>query len=735
MLLLDRQTSAEVPRHSGPNPVQLRFLADGQLLELPLGKTTIGSGPRCNLRIQQPGVQPLHCLIVHGPEGLSVRRWAADTQLNGVPFDDAPLEAGDCLLLGSVELELVKAQPTTDGGGRLADCVATATDQCDELMDVVQESVDAITSIDAAVGETAADTADLACEIEHLPTLVEPVGEAVAAAADAAEIVFRELQAACVLSRGRSRKILAALRAEREQNQELRERLAEAGEELAALNRQRTAREGSLGVGESKLRDWQREVQDLRHQIGECENRLADHSRRMTELQQELVVARSSDALMAAPANPAIEMPVLEEAACGGIETERPVGGQPSVVEPWTDAPVAMAPTVASSDWKSRLSREPLPYEVTGPAVDEPELAAQEPVSVSENSLPQVALPAAEWANPLRKSTSVWGGEPLVGTPSAVVDELPHADAVVEPWRSPATRAANWLERPAKLGLPGETGRSLSEWGAAASNGESAHEDEFGASRGSNAIQVDEPAWAGGVIAASANEQARDDSPFAESSNWSQGGPTEPPSFGVPELAAEERLVEQPAAWGSRTFSEEFGASELDAPRNEPAPSPEGAVNPWAVAAVQPAVEVVESAPPKEQSASFIERYSHLLAEGTTANESAVAAAPQPPLATEPARPKPGTMGVVHNENATAPVASSDSEESIEQYMAKLLQRVRGDGVHVAASQAAPADARRRNRPRQSLLHWRIRRPRRWQNNANQPPTSLSRRRKPHEHW
>ena len=50
--------------------VQLRLRADGQVLELPPGKTTIGSSPRCNVRIEQPGVQPLHCLIVEGPEGL-----------------------------------------------------------------------------------------------------------------------------------------------------------------------------------------------------------------------------------------------------------------------------------------------------------------------------------------------------------------------------------------------------------------------------------------------------------------------------------------------------------------------------------------------------------------------------------------------------------------------------------------------------------------------------------------
>jgi uncharacterized coiled-coil DUF342 family protein len=125
MLLLDRQSGATAqPRgeanHTGvlAGRVQLRLRADGQLFELPPGKTTIGSSPRCNVRIEQPGVQPLHCLIVDGVDGLRVRSWVANTTLNGMPFEESALAVGDCLSLGPVELEVidplaVAAQPKT----------------------------------------------------------------------------------------------------------------------------------------------------------------------------------------------------------------------------------------------------------------------------------------------------------------------------------------------------------------------------------------------------------------------------------------------------------------------------------------------------------------------------------------------------------------------------------------------------------------------------------------------
>src|SRR4051812_31645760 len=110
MLVLNRPTGAASSCPGDLHPAYLRVRSDGQLLELPLGKTTVGSSPRCNLRLQQPGIQPVHCLIVRGEKGLLVRRWAADTRLNGLAFDEAPLKSGDCLELGSVELELVQEQ-------------------------------------------------------------------------------------------------------------------------------------------------------------------------------------------------------------------------------------------------------------------------------------------------------------------------------------------------------------------------------------------------------------------------------------------------------------------------------------------------------------------------------------------------------------------------------------------------------------------------------------------------
>src|SRR5262245_33885426 len=107
-LLLDRQTSATTEPRPGAGGsdcirpalgsqdtavgrIQLRRRASGQVFDLPAGKATIGSSPRCNVRIEQPGVQPLHCLISDGPDSLRVRSWVADTALNGKPFEEAAL--------------------------------------------------------------------------------------------------------------------------------------------------------------------------------------------------------------------------------------------------------------------------------------------------------------------------------------------------------------------------------------------------------------------------------------------------------------------------------------------------------------------------------------------------------------------------------------------------------------------------------------------------------------------
>jgi hypothetical protein len=80
----------------------------GQLLRLHADKCTIGSGPRCTLRLRARGIRPLHCLIVRGACNAVVRRWHPDTRLNGQAFTESLLQSGDRLSVGPVEFEVVQ---------------------------------------------------------------------------------------------------------------------------------------------------------------------------------------------------------------------------------------------------------------------------------------------------------------------------------------------------------------------------------------------------------------------------------------------------------------------------------------------------------------------------------------------------------------------------------------------------------------------------------------------------
>jgi hypothetical protein len=109
MRLLEHPPIAALPARNSLPSYRLRVRSDGRFVDLPPGKSTIGSSPRCHLRVQEAGVQPLHCLILNEAEGLSARRWGGDTFLNGIPFQESKLSPGDCLRIAAVELEVVAA--------------------------------------------------------------------------------------------------------------------------------------------------------------------------------------------------------------------------------------------------------------------------------------------------------------------------------------------------------------------------------------------------------------------------------------------------------------------------------------------------------------------------------------------------------------------------------------------------------------------------------------------------
>jgi hypothetical protein len=133
---------------------------------------------------------------------------------------------------------------------------------------------------------------------------------------------------------------------------------------------------------------------------------------------------------------------------------------------------------------------------------------------------------------------------------------------------------------------------------------------------------------------------------FAEFSIWRQGAVTPPPS-------------DEPAGELEAMASE----SDEDLPEQNP----------------------VETAPREVRAESFIERYAHMFADDASQPEQSLPVMSPPRTAAEDSVQKPRNMGIVRRE--TEPTPAGDDEESIEQYMAKLLQRVRGDGPRIAASQ------------------------------------------------
>jgi len=160
------------------------------------GKHTVGSGPRCSLRFQRPGVRPLHCLIVRDAGGLHVRRWADETQLNGAPFDEADLVPGDTLSVGSVELEIVG--PAAD------ERTVRATPSAQRGRDHHQAAQDQHTTYS---------------------TRVERRNGTSGQASDQTELVARK----------RRRKLLAAVRRQREEHNRLVERVGDLEQKIGCL--------------------------------------------------------------------------------------------------------------------------------------------------------------------------------------------------------------------------------------------------------------------------------------------------------------------------------------------------------------------------------------------------------------------------------------------------------------------------------------------------------------------
>ncbi|NLF07996.1 MAG: hypothetical protein GX594_08455 [Pirellulaceae bacterium] len=114
---------------------------DERLVHIKAHKCTIGSGPRCTLRLHAPGDGSLHCLIVRGRAGAVVRRWSPDTLLNYRSFEASLLLPGDVLNLGSVVVEILSIGTDLQAErNALAEECETWEEQCSPNSSIEQQN-------------------------------------------------------------------------------------------------------------------------------------------------------------------------------------------------------------------------------------------------------------------------------------------------------------------------------------------------------------------------------------------------------------------------------------------------------------------------------------------------------------------------------------------------------------------------------------------------------------------
>jgi hypothetical protein len=602
MLLTERQPIANPRLRDAPAEVQLRLRADGQLVAVPPGKTTIGSSPRCNVRIQEPGVQPLHCLIVNEAGQLTLRRWAENALLNGRMFNDAPLVPGDCLSLGGVELqcEAVEDRPVlaAEHPSRLERDSQGTVDWQPPVESTLQQPSDppaAPEESGAYEWETSADR-----------SLEEPISPSYAAA----EEVFRRLQEAVVVARGRNRKLLAALRQMRDEANVTRLQLAEAEYASAVFDDERAQWQQLRDELEAKLAaaepNWQPLIGEtasqsndhlhsgvLRRQIGEWEARLAENVRRLDELQKELASVDSEG-----------------EAYDASVGNHEPGGTAESAEAPPTSALWRQVPepsTLQDAPEQADCFSDSNPFAAR--IETENELTAGADWSAADGGFD---TPSEEFISPAPESCGF--------------------DAVPEP--ADSTR-----------------------WGSDSSTSSSPVAESEHESPRSTATHWDTADKSGNAWDNPATEPTHP-STVADSSTGIEPG-RDSGAFGEPQ---------------------ENGPNPFGAVFTSPAAVAESARDDREDSIAQGAPPV---APPPPQPASFIERYAHMFPDDN-AEAAPPAVAPQRAQTENSLITKPRTMGIVRSEGSGGSL-QNEPEESIEQYMAKLLQRVRGDAPAPAA--------------------------------------------------
>ncbi|MDQ3331289.1 MAG: hypothetical protein M3552_11650, partial [Planctomycetota bacterium] len=265
-----------------PNGTEDRIAA----VALAAGRYVVGSAAACDIRIEAPGVEPKHCLIVTGPNRSAVRAYEPETRLNGVRVTEAPLAVGDLVGIGPIEMRLELPQ------GRLAgsDETPAASQATEQLLCDVQSEF--------AVSEEPDDR--LRRWRDDLLRRENDLAISVAAVISSQKQRGFRKDASPECSEGQREDASVRL----EQINRLRRRLTEITAELSAsqadlLARERTLRErsdhveswlASAAAAEAKCRSEEQHIAEERERFHaerhEIERRAAELARKTSELDE-----------------------------------------------------------------------------------------------------------------------------------------------------------------------------------------------------------------------------------------------------------------------------------------------------------------------------------------------------------------------------------------------------------------------------------------------------------------
>ena len=434
---------------------------------------------------------------------------------------------------------------------------------------------------------------------------------------------------------------------------DLKSRLAAAERAIAEWELRREALDQERARWEADRTEWETNRSDVPARLAESEIRLAEYFSRIEKLEQELAAVGK------------------KSADTDGSWTESKVRDGQSGTENVRESADKAWPVTEhrgfghprGDTWSNAVPQSSL---------SDPPSSDNQPPSFSSFQppiTPEAPVAQFDWSGTRNSRTSEWqagsqGDEPSVVAPQ-VSESATSTGSHWSGWQTEASQSRNSAVIPADI-----PAIAVNVWQShAASDTASASAQPLDAARselipiGSGSVPAGELSWPASASAVP-SESEDDYAPFAEFSIWNQGADSKDPT---------QRQEDSNASWGSETAAGAVGtpADEQSAVASEP--------------------DQPNDVGPRKESptSSFIERYAHMFTDDDSVDEASQPAAPPRQAEDDNLVRKPRAFaGTLPSDQEP-----SEDEESIEQYMAKLMQRVRGERPRVAASQAPIAAA------------------------------------------